>query len=286
MTRPTITDLVAATGELATLPATVIQLLDILKDTTTSATKVCAVLERDPAMTANVLKMANSAYYGVRRSISNVRDALVMLGNRSVATLAFATGMAPILRRDLESYGADRHEFWRHGVLAAAAAARAADAGGFGHWRCQCFTGGLVHDVGMLVIDRWLVAEGIRLPDTHDERTLRAAERAMLGFDHADAGAALAEAWGFPAMLVDALRHHHAPDAAGPDRQVVQAVAAGDIVAGVLATEPEADWPAPVVQELAALGFGPDDFGELRLDLADDLEETLASATRLDRTRV
>ena len=280
MTRPTISDLIAATGELATLPATVIQLLDILKDSTTSADKVCAVLERDPAMTANVLKLANSAYYGVRRSISNVRDALVMLGNRSVATLAFATGMAPVLRRDLESYGADRHEFWRHGVLAAVAAARAADLGGFAQWRCQCFTGGLVHDVGMLVIDRWLVDESIRLPDTHDERTLRAAERALLGFDHADAGAALAEAWGFPAMLVDALRHHHAPDAAGPDRLVVQAVAAGDIVAGAVAAGADDEWPDGVAQELAALGFQITDFGQLRLDLADDLEQTLARATR------
>ncbi len=238
--RPTITDLVTATGELATLPTTVIALLDVLKDTTTSADRVCVVLERDPAMTANVLKLANSAYYGVRRTIGNVRDALVMLGNRAVTTLAFATGMAPVLRRDLEGYGEGRDSFWRHSLIAAAAASTAADLGGFSRWRTQCFTAGLVHDVGMLVIDRWLVAEGRQLPAFGDEAMLRQAERELLGFDHAETGAALAEAWGFPELLVSALRYHHTPLEAVSDRQVVAAVAAGDLVATVISAGREA----------------------------------------------
>ncbi len=280
MIRPTITDLVAATGELATVPATVIQLLDVLKDTTTSADRVRVVLERDPAMTANILKLANSAYYGVRRTISNVRDALVMLGNRAVSTLAFATGMAPVLRRDLDGYGEGRDAFWRHSLVAGAASARAADLSGSGQWRLQCFTAGLVHDVGMLVIDRWLVAEGHRLPSYADEIGMRQAERELLGFDHAETGAALAEAWGFPEFLVTALRHHHTPLTAESDRRIVLAVAAGDLVASVLAADPEAPWPPTVVAELAGLGFTATDFDELRLDLAGDLDQTLAAATR------
>ncbi|MFN2370636.1 MAG: HDOD domain-containing protein [Candidatus Krumholzibacteriia bacterium] len=280
MTRPTISDLVTATGELATLPSTVIALLDVLKDTTTSADRVRAVLERDPAMTANTLKLANSAYYGVRRTISSVRDALVMLGNRAVATLAFATGMAPVLRRDLEGYGEERDAFWRHSLVAGAAASRAADLAGHGWWRTQAFTGGLIHDVGMLVIDRWLVAEGRHLPRTQDESAQRQAERELLGFDHAETGAALAEAWGFPDLLVAALRHHHTPLDATSDRALVAAVAAGDLVSAALAGWPERPWPAATVAELAGLGFRAEDFDQLRLDLAGDLDETLAAATR------
>ncbi len=280
LTRPTINELVAATGELATLPSTVIQLLDVLKDTATSADKVRVVLERDPAMTANVLKLANSAYYGVRRTISSVRDALVMLGNRSVATLAFATGMAPVLRRDLEGYDLPRDVFWRHSLVAGAGASAAADLGGFGRWRAQCFTAGLVHDVGMLVIDRWLVAEGERLPACRNEADRRQAERALLGYDHAEAGAVLAEAWGFPELMVAALRHHHVPESAPTDRQVVRAVAAGDIIAEALAACPDRAWPAATVRALAALDFAAEDFAQLRLDLAGDLDQTLALATR------
>jgi HD-like signal output (HDOD) protein len=211
-----------------------------------------------------------------------VRDALVMLGNRSVATLAFATGMAPVLRRDLEGYGEDRDAFWRHSLIAGAAASTVADLGGFSEWRTQCFTAGLVHDVGMLVIDRWLVAEGRRLPKSADETAQRHAERTLLGFDHAETGAALAEAWGFPDFLVTALRHHHSPLAAETDRRVVVAVAAGDLVASVLASHPDRAWPAPMVAELAGLGYAATDFDELRLDLAGDLDQTLAAATRPD----
>ena len=280
MTRPTIAELVTATGELATLPSTVIALLDVLQDSATSADRVRVVLERDPAMTANVLKLANSAYYGVRRTISSVRDALVMLGNRSVTTLAFATGMAPVLRRDLEGYGRRRDDFWRHSLVAAAAAGTAADLAGAGDRRTQCFTAGLVHDVGMLVIDRWLVGEGHRLPDDDDEAALRRAERDLLGYDHAEAGAALAEAWGFPEMLVAALRHHHEPRAADAGAAVVLAVAAGDVVANLLADELGGDWPAHAAAELAGLGYRPADFDQLRLDLAGDLDQTLTAATR------
>lgn len=280
MTRPTISDLVTATSELATVPSTVIALLDVLKDTTTSADRVRVVLERDPAMTANILKLANSAYYGVRRTIGSVRDALVMLGNRAVATLAFASGMAPVLRRDLEGYGEDRDAFWRHCLVAGAAAARAADLAGRSRWRTQCFTAGLVHDVGMLVIDRWLVGEGQHLPRLPDETALRQAERDLLGFDHAETGAALAEAWGFPEPLVTALRYHHTPLAAPSDRAFVAAVAAGDLVASVLAACPQRPWPAVTVAELAGLGYRAEDFDQLRLDLAGDLDETLAAAAQ------
>ena len=137
MNNPVLLDLVSATGDLATLPTTVVRLLDLLKDSTCSASKVVKVMERDPAMTANVLKLSNSAFYGARREISSVRDALVMLGNRSVVTLAFATGMAPIMRRDLLGYGITRERFWGHSLKAATASAIAAERLGLGELRCE-----------------------------------------------------------------------------------------------------------------------------------------------------
>jgi HD-like signal output (HDOD) protein len=290
VSRPTIADLIGTTADLATLPSTVIALLDVLKEPSSGAADVEAVLERDPAMTANVLKLANSAFYGARRSIGTVRGALVMLGNRTVATLAFATGMAPVLRRDLDGYGTSRDAFWRHSLLAAAAAAWAADLVGLEDWRHECFTAGMIHDVGMLVIDRWLVENELTLPGPGDEAAGRAAERTLLGFDHAEAGGALAEAWGFPEHLVTALRCHHAPDLAGDLARFTAAVSAGDVVAGVLAGDdpgappPDAamgeGWPATAVADLASLGFFANDFDDLRLDLAGDLDQTLAAATR------
>jgi HD-like signal output (HDOD) protein len=278
VTRPSLQELVAATGELATLPATVIQLIDLLEDTTTCAERVQEVLERDPAMTANVLKLANSAYYGVRRSISNVREALVMLGNRSVMTLAFATGMAPVLRRDLACYDLGREAYWRHGVVAAAASSRAADLCGNGRWRTQAFTAGLVHDIGKLVIDTYLAAEGEDLVFDDEGRGLRESERIALGYDHGEVGGALAEAWGFPEVLVAAVAYHHDPTLAPEPGPVVRAVAVGDLVSRALTADLADPWDEETARGLLRLGCETRDFEQLRLDLAGDLDETLTAA--------
>ena len=278
MTRLSLHEMVDATGELATLPSTIIQLLSLLEDTTTCAQRVQEVIERDPSMTANVLKLANSAYYGVRRTISNVREALVMLGNRAVTTLAFATGMAPVLRHDLVAYGLDRDEYWRHSVIAAAAASRAADLCGNGRWRTQAFTAGLVHDIGKLVIDATLVVRSEELLVDTVGRDLRTRERNLLGFDHAEVGAALAEAWGFPEILVAAVGFHHDPTRAPEPGPVVRAVAVGDLVSRALTENPEDPWTGEITRGLLRLGCETGDFEQLRLDLDGNLDETLIVA--------
>ncbi|MBK6735448.1 MAG: HDOD domain-containing protein [bacterium] len=112
-------DLVSTTGDLAALPTTVVRLLDLLKDQTCAADKVAQVLDQDGAMTANVLKLSNSAFYGVRGTVGTTRQALVLLGNRAVLTLAFATGMVPVMRRNLTGYGIDRDRYWEHALTSA-----------------------------------------------------------------------------------------------------------------------------------------------------------------------
>jgi len=98
--QPKIIELISSMEDMATLPATVVDLLCLLENPLASAENVKTVIERDVAMTANILKLGNSACYGSSREIYSVRQAIAMLGNRSVATLAFAAGMVPIMRRD------------------------------------------------------------------------------------------------------------------------------------------------------------------------------------------
>ncbi len=268
------------------LPATVVQLLDLLKDSTCSADKVVKVMERDPAMTVNVLKLSNSAFYGARREIGSVRDALVMLGNRSVVTLAFATGMAPIMRRDLLGYGITRDRFWGHSLKAATASAMAAERMGLGELRCEVFTAGLVHDVGMLVVDTHLVANQDSIEIDDPNACICDIERQTLGFDHTEAGAMLARRWGFPEVLIAPINSHHEIDHVGPHKDVVRAVTVGNILAQVVdeGLDPYSNDFAR--RTLSGLAFDEEFLGQLRLDLAGNLEETLARATRPTPTMV
>lgn len=276
---PVLEEFAVAVGEIATLPSTVVRLLELLKDPTTGASGVLEVLERDPAMTSNVLKLTNSAFYGHHKQISNVRDALVMLGNRSVATLAFFTGMAPIMRRELDGYGISREQFWNHSLLSAAASSLVADHLGIEHLRREAFTAGLVHDVGMLVIDQVLVGRRqVIEPDTISMGVYRG-ERQALGFDHCEAGAMIAEKWGFPDELVQPILHHHEPSRAAEHGELVRAVSAGNLIA----LSVEADAYEKVRDQLdvcwAELGLDPALADRMREDLTTNLEETLTGAT-------
>ena len=278
---PDLKDLVAATGELATLPATLVELLEILNDPTVSATRVQKVLERDPAMTANVLKISNSAFFGARREIASVRDALVMLGNRRTATLAFATGMSPVMRRDLLGYGITREQFWAHSLLAAASSATVAVRLGHSDLQCEAFTGGLIHDVGMLVLDPALVAAKISLEDAGLNIDVCLREIEVFGFDHCQAGARLGEAWGFPEILVEPIAWHHNPGGSGSRQPLVQAVTAGCLLAQSLGADIEGERPGQLDHYLRELGLGDELVAQLRLDLPANLGEICDAATAL-----
>lgn len=275
-------DLVAATGKLATLPSTVIDLLRLLSDSTACATQVQKILERDPAMTANVLKISNSAFYGVRREIASVRDALVMLGNRRTATLALATSMAPVLRQDLLGYGLGRQEFWDHSLRSAAASAAVCGHLDLRQIQCEAFTSGLIHDVGKLVLNSALLDQKeIVWTGNEDPWEICAIEEKVLGFNHCQAGAHLARNWGFPEILVEPIAFHHTLDPGISSGGAVNAVTAGNLVAEAVQWD-EDDPRLPQVEAyLQDLGLAPDILDELRLDLSGDLSEICGAATTL-----
>ena len=271
-------NLVANTGDLAALPTTVVDLLYIFKDADASARSVVNILHRDPAMTANVLKMSNSAFYGARREIKSVQDALVMLGNRAVITMAFASGMAPVMRRDLEGYNFTRERFWNHSILSAATSAFAADRMGFCDRKCEAFTAGLVHDVGMLVIDTHLVNTKRNLVTAEPAFDVSGAERRLLGFDHCDAGAMLADNWGFPPALCASIKHHHDPQLAGEWQDVVRAVSVGNLLALIIEQDLDPHTHPLVAGVLKKLDLEADFVAGLRRDLGGDQDAIVNAA--------
>jgi HD-like signal output (HDOD) protein len=277
--RPVLRDLVSTTGDLAALPTTVVRLLELLRDQTCAAEHLAQVLDRDGAMTANVLKLCNSAFYGLRGTVTTSRQALVMLGNRAVATLAFATGMVPVMRRHLVGYGMDRERFWQHSLHSAMAAGLASERLGVADRSCEAFTAGLVHDVGMLVLDTHLATYGMNVLPTQPLFNVVERERDALGFDHTEAGGLLASNWGLPAPLVGAITHHHSPWAAREDQELVVAVLAGDLAAQMAHDGlPAEAWPREL-EYLTGLGLDAEALCELARIVAAAPDETLARVT-------
>lgn len=252
-------EIIEATGELPALPATTARLLQLMEDELAAAAAVLEVIGRDPALTANLLKLCNSAYYGLRREVGTVHEALVLLGNRTVVQLAFATSLGDVLRGPLAGYRLERDALWRHSLAVAVAAAHFCDilgpvaaapgnpsspAGG-DHARARrerAFTAGLVHDIGKLVLNGPLKARLQQLPQNAGFDALVRGERDVLGFDHAEAGQALAESWNFPAGLAGVIGRHHDPlpgardiQPAGPARLAGSAAQADDLLPAIVA---------------------------------------------------
>lgn len=257
-------EIIEATGELPALPATTARLLHLMDDELAGADAVLEVIGRDPALTANLLKLCNSAYYGLRREVGTVHEALVLLGNRTVVQLAFATSLGDVLRGPLAGYRLERDALWRHSLAVAVAAAHFCDILGPGGAapgspsapaggaqararRERAFTAGLVHDIGKLVLNGPLKARLQQLPQTAGFDVLLQGERDVLGFDHAEAGQALAESWNFPAALAGVIGRHHDP-----------LPGAGDVQPAGPAPQADDLLPAIVAANLAACraGFG------------------------------
>jgi len=279
-------DLITGTSELRSLPATTMRLMGLLDDATASANDVLDVIEKDPSLTANLLKLCNSAYYGLRQQVGTARQALILLGNQVIVNLAFATSMGDIMRGPLSGYHMGRNELWYHALGTALGAAHLASLPGDASLREQAFTAGLVHDIGKLLLNRALKQKIVQLPSAVDSKTMMAAEVDILGFDHARAGAALAEAWNFPPQLVALIATHHEVDPAGHGgveltpgtKLVARAVAGADNVATTCGfgggRQPLTD--ADLYQFTERLGYDEATVTALRERLPADLDGMLA----------
>jgi len=183
----------------------------------------------DQGLTANLLRLANSAYFGFQRSIGSVQEALVRLGTQRIYHLVLGLCVAPMARKRVKGYDLPAGKLWAHAVATAVGAESMARALGLA---CpdHVFTAGLLHDVGKLVLGTFVEvnAEPIRALAFDEGVPFDEAERRVLGIDHAEVGALLLDRWNLPPRIVEVGRWHHNPRELKGDRLVVDLVHTAD----------------------------------------------------------
>jgi putative nucleotidyltransferase with HDIG domain len=222
---------------LPTLPTSVARLAALINDPRASASDCEVVIRPDPALTANLLRLANSAYFGQSREVGSVRQAVALMGLKRVFEMAAGAAYARVIPPVLPGYGIAATGFWTHCIAVGTISERLArDLGR--NVPGLLFTAGLLHDLGKLTIGSFLVeeTEPMRASLAGGRISFAAAERAVLGTDHAEVGLAAAEHWALPPAIGIAARWHHAPlDAPTPeDRVVAGLVHAADCLAHML----------------------------------------------------
>ena len=196
---------------LPVLPQAVSSVLRLADDPNCSPRQIAQCIERDPAITAKILRAANSAYYGFS-NVNTVGKAISFLGINSVKSLVVSVALQNMLAGRSLAPSFNKTEFWRHS-LAVATSARILATIRMPFKAEELFCAGMMHDVGMLVFDKFLGSEFedcIRQAK-HTNVPLERLEEQMIGFSHGEVGGLLASKWGLPNLVKNAIQFHMTP---------------------------------------------------------------------------
>ncbi len=235
---------------LPTLPTVVSTMIDLVDSPRTSAVVLSRLIGSDQSLTAKILKLANSAYYGFPREIPTVNLAIVVLGFNTVKEMGLSLSVFDVFRKTPSSGSFDVRLFWEHSVACGVAARMIARA------RCNRFAGeafvaGLLHDIGKVILKQYFdpeFAEIIALQQG-EKMTLEEAEAAVIGTTHAQIGAWLAEKWNLPELISETILRHHNPGDTHADPAFVACVSLGDHVCHLSGTGQSGRLEPPVLDE-------------------------------------
>ncbi|HSW40309.1 MAG TPA: response regulator [Acidobacteriota bacterium] len=205
--------LLSGIGTLPSLPVQYIKIANELQNSETSIQRVGRIIACDPAMTAKVLQMANSAFFGLQRRLSNAEEAVTYLGIDRIQQLVLIVHAFSQFRPPQESrFSIDL--LWEHSLSTAALAKTISSKEGWGKKdEDTAYTAGLLHDIGLLILASRLSEPHARAVDlaASENIPLHAAEQEILSTTHAEIGGCLFSLWNLPEYIVEATMYHHAP---------------------------------------------------------------------------
>ncbi len=262
-----------AAAQLEPLPTSSTRLAALVCSGTPELGQVVEIVQFDQALTASLLRSANSSWSASRSEIKTVRDAVIRLGASPVLALTLGLNVRRHLGDALPAYGLSEGELWRHSVAASLAAELLAPRSPR-RPPPETATAALLHDVGKLVMSRFLDRSLLEeLQECQARGATRIdAEAAVLGIDHAELGGLIARSWALPDTLVRGIRDHGRPRP-GSDA-LVHAVYLADVLAKAVGAGPDDNSdPVALAHALGEVGFTEADFDELKVLVEERLAE-------------
>jgi HD-like signal output (HDOD) protein len=216
--------------QLPVLPTVAMEVVNMVEDPRTSASQLGKVISIDQALTAKVLKIANSPLYGFSRKISTVDFAIIVLGFDALKEIVISISLISSLQERSDAYF-DTKSLWDHALTTGVIARRL---GRDAEYRVsgEVFVGGLLHDMGISVLQRNFPNEFKRIVSIARETELSffEAEESVLGVTHAEIGGWLAERWNLPENLCEAVAAHHHPERATKNIELVSLIHCADLI--------------------------------------------------------
>lgn len=199
-------------SRLPAFPTTVHRVTAIINNADSSLAELVDVVRLDPAITANILRICNSAYFGLRHRVDNVHDAIMYLGRQNVVRAVMASGVSRFFK-DAPGYGTEAKELWEHAVGTALMSQLLAKKI-LGREDSRLFTAALLHDIGKIILGEYIYEKRDEFSRYFEEggRSFLEVEEEVLGMNHAELGGMIAAAWNFPREIQLTITGHHRPD--------------------------------------------------------------------------
>jgi len=244
--KPTLSALADRVKRLPTLPTVYAHVTAIMDNPNSSVADVGEIVSRDQAIVAKLLRIVNSAFYGLSQKVTTVPRAMAVVGFRALKDLILTVTVMPMLKQSGGDNGADQRAFWTHAITSAAAARALARVLQLPEPE-ELFTAGLLHDIGKIA-EYWFLKDGYaEVIDRASERHVPVfeAEREVFGFTHAQVGRLLADRWQFPTKLVHAIGSHHSPSSVPAFQQETALIHLADILARAVLPDATTDNRVP-----------------------------------------
>lgn len=202
-------------GQIPTMPTIAAKVMQIVNDPHSSAEDVAKFISRDVALTSKVLRLANSAFYGIPRTISSVNSAIVILGFNTIRSLVLSASVLKVFPAKPGLVAFDRKAFWKHSFMVGIASRMVAQI-----YRKRklvdmetAFSAGLLHDIGKIILEQFSNDDYLPVLMAAKDQgiPLYMAEKAMLGMSHADVSGMLVDKWQMPNELKSPIVNHHSP---------------------------------------------------------------------------
>ena len=234
LTKSIVDKALASIGEIATLPEVTIKIIHIVEDPKSTARDLHEVIKNDPALSVKVLKVVNSAFYGLPGQVASVDRAIILLGLSAVKNIAIAASIARLFKGKRISEQFSAADLWRHSVAVAVAARALGKLSPHPVMLDELFVAGLIHDIGTLVERQAFPDEFtdiIRRCSDNSQDFLQC-ERDIIGADHQAFGVGLTTKWKFPRHLRAAVGFHHSPQSVSAElKNIASLIHVADVIA-------------------------------------------------------
>lgn len=209
MHREKLLEIVDKVQKLPTLPSVADKITNLINDPTCTAIRLAEVINKDQSLTTRVLRLVNSAYYSLAAEVTNVKHGIALLGFKTISQMVISIAVFDVFTgRYGEEF--DRRGFWKHSIGCGVIAKLLAQKSRYLR-EDDCFTAGLLHDIGKVVLDQYLHDDMIQVMQRVREKEISfvEAENEVVGLNHAAIGGEVMKKWNIPLPVLVAVKHHH-----------------------------------------------------------------------------